>query len=187
MKKALFSGKPGAAFLALVLLFGLVAGATGQDAREEAKKLQRPKDCGISDYDAFKNASFNLLGEVKKSDINYDKIKTDIAGYLEGDKQATVDGVKSDINRLKSLNKSMQVMDDRVKKLTQEGNDLLQNAKNVKPVTKVKAATSNTKTSIKAVDVSKDLMKEMGGTIEEDITKLKDKVTALGGSVEEEE
>jgi len=91
-----------------------------------------------------------------------------------------------DVSSMKAILKSIQAMDDRVKKLTGEGNDLLQNAKDVKPVTKVKAASSNTKTSIKAVDVSKDLMKEMTGTITGDLENLAKKITDLGGSVDEE-
>jgi len=187
MKKALFPTHLLAAFFTVVFAFSLALTTNGQTAREEAKKLERPKDCGVTDYDSFKNASFNLLGEVKKTDLNYEKVKTDIDGYLTGGKEATVDGVKADIKRMKAILKSMQAMDDRVLKLTTEGSDLLQNAKEVKPVTKVKAATSNTKTSIKAIDVSKDLMKEMTGTITGDLDKLVKKVGDLGGSVDEEQ
>ncbi len=186
MKKALFPTHLLAAFFTFFFVFSLTLTTNGQTAREEAKKLERPKDCGISDYDSFKNASFGLLGEVKKTDLNYEKVKTDIDGYLTGGKEASVDGVKADINRMKAILKSIQDMDDRVKKLTAEGNDLAQNAKDVKPVTKVKAATSNTKTSLKAVDVSKDLMKEMTGTITGDLDKLVKKVGDLGGTVDEE-
>jgi len=187
MKKALLPTHLLAAFFTIVFVFSLTLTANGQTAREEAKKLQRPKDSGISDYDAFKNASFNLLGEVKKTDLNYEKVKTDIDGYLTGGKEATVDGAKSDINRMKALLKSIQNMDDRVKKLIAEGNDLMQNAKDVKPITKAKAASSNTKKSLKAVDVSKDLMKEMTVGLTGDLGKLAEKVVDLGGSVDEEQ
>ena len=185
MKKPFSTTSLLAAMLTLLFAFSPLL-TNGQSAREEANKLQRPKDCGISDYDSFKNASFNLLGEVKKTDVNYANVKKDIDGYLTGGKEATVDGVKSDINRMKAILKSIQDMDDRVKRLTEEGNDLLQNAKDVRPVTKVKAATDNTKDSIKAVDVSKDLMKELTETITGDLDKLVEKVTELGGTVEDE-
>jgi hypothetical protein len=186
MKKSFSTTSMLAAMLILLFAFSFTLTSSGQSAREEANKLQRPKDCGVTDYDSFKNASFNLLGEVKKTDLNYAKVKTDIDGYLTGGKEATVDGVKSDINRMKAILKSIEDMDDRVKRLTEEGNDLLQNAKDVKPVTKVKAATSNTKDSIKAVDVSKDLMKELTETATGDLDKLVEKVTELGGSVDDE-
>jgi hypothetical protein len=156
----------------LFLLFFTVVFVFGQTTKEEAKKLARPADCGVSQYDDFKNSSFNLLSELLKTDTNYEKIKVDISGYVEGEKEVTIDGVKGDISRLKSLKGSLESMDERVASLTTDGNDLLENATKVKPVTKVKAATDNTKESLKAVDLSKKMIDEISGQVEEDIKSL---------------
>jgi len=147
---------------------------SGQTTKEEAQKLKRPGDCGVSQYDDFKNSSFNLLSELLKTDTNYEQIKGDISGYVEGEKEVTVDGVKGDITRLKKLKGSLESMDERVATLATDGNDLLQNATKVKPVTKVKAATDNTKDSMQAVDLSKKMIDEMSGQVEEDIKSLTD-------------
>ena len=63
-------------------------------------------------------------------------------------------------------------MDERVVALTGDGNDLLKDAKSVKPVTKVKAATNNTKKSLKAVDLSKKMISELTGQVSSDIEYL---------------
>ena len=186
MKTTLLPTRLMTGLLTIIFAFSFVIVSDAQTPREDAKKLKRPKDCGISDYDAFKNSSFSLMAEVLKTDLNYEKIKTDMNGYLSGDQKPTVDGIAADMKRLKSLLKSIKVMDDRVVNLTKDGNDLLKNAKNVKPVTKAKPATSNTKSSLKAVDVSKGLMKELTTSVTGDIDTLTEKMGELGGKDDEE-
>jgi len=66
------------------------------------------KLCGITDYDEFKNSSFNLLHELLKTDDNYAKIKTDINGYAEGTRDVTVANVKASTSNTK---KSIQAVD----------------------------------------------------------------------------
>ena len=170
--------------LPCILLIMTPVMSFSQSTKEDAKKHQRPKDSGIKEYDEFKNSSFNLLQELLKTDVNYETIKTDIAGYESGEREITIDNVKGDINRLKRLKKSTEVMDDRVKSLSAEGESLLKNAKDVKPVTKVKAATSNTKKSIQAVDYSKTMMTEITGQVVTDIETLSVKLEELGGEEE---
>ena len=166
--------------LVSVLILASVA-VFGQTARDQARELKRPKDSGIKDYDGFKNSSFDMLGELKKTDVNYETIKKDINGYESGDRPVTIENVKGDINRLKALRKNVDSMDERIASLSAEGEDLMKNVSRVKPVTKVKAATSNTKTSIKAVDVSKAYMKEITEQVDEDLEKLSSRLADLGG------
>ncbi len=171
----------------LPLLAFLAAPVLSQSTAEEARKLQRPKDSGVQDYDDFKNSSFNLLQELLKTDDNYAKIKTDINGYADGSRETTVENVKTDYGRLKKLKKSTEVMDDRVKSLSSEGEELLQNASKVKPVTKVKAVTDNTKKSMKAVDYSKSMTSEITAQVTTDMKTLAGKLAELGEEIEEEE
>ena len=162
----------------LILMFSAVI-AVGQTTSEEAKKLKNPRDCGVSQYDDFKNSSFILLSELLKTDANYGGLKTDIAGYKNGEKAITIDAVKGDLGKFKKLKKSLETMDEKVVSLTSDGNDLLKDATNVKPVTKVKAATDNTKNSLKAVDYSKKMIDELGGQVSSDIEYLSEQLTGL--------
>jgi len=172
--------------LLLPLLMFLAAPALSQNTSEEAKKLQRPKDSGVKDYDDFKNSSFNLLQELLSTDKNYATIKADVDGYASGKRDVTVTNVKGDYGRLKKLKKSTGLMDDRVKSLSSEGEELLKNASKVKPVTKVKAVTGNTKKSIQAVDHSKTMMKEISSQVTTDMKTLSDKLAELGEKIDEE-
>jgi len=172
-------------FLVPVFLL-LSAPIFSQSTSEEAKKLQRPKDSGIKDYDEFKNSSFNLLQELLKTNDNYETIKADVNGYAEGSRDVTVNNVKGDYGRLKKLKKSTEVMDDKVKSLSSEGEELLKNASKVKPVTKVKAATGNTKKSIKAVDYSKSMMNEITAQVASDMENLSAKLAELGEEIDDE-
>ncbi len=153
--------------------------AVGQSTSEEAKMLKNPKDCGVSQYDDFKNSSFSLLSELLKTDANYGGLKADIAGFKSGEKEITIDAVKGDISKFKKLKKSLETMDEKVVTLTSEGNDLLKEATNVKPVTKVKAATDNTKESLKAVDYSKKMIGELTGQVSSDIEYLSEQLSGL--------
>jgi uncharacterized caspase-like protein len=169
-------------FSVLVILSFTTAIVIGQSTREEARKLKNPKDCGVSQYDDFKNSSFKLLSELINTDSNYEGLKTDIAGYKNGGKAITIDAVKGDISKFKKLKKSLETMDERVVALTNDGNDLLKEAKNVKPVTKVKAATDNTKKSLKAVDYSKKMIDELAGQVSSDIEYLSEQLSDLEGN-----
>ena len=153
--------------------------AAGQSTSEEAKKLKNPKDCGVAQYDDFKNSSFSLLSELLKTETNYDGLKADIAGFKNGEKEMTVENIKGDISKFKKLKKSLESMDERVISLTNDGNDLLKDATNVKPVTKVKAATDNTKKSMKAVDYSKKMVDELTVQVSSDIEYLTEQLSDL--------
>jgi len=163
----------------LVILMLSAAIAVGQTTSEEAKQLKNPKDCGVSQYDDFKNSSFKLLSELLKTNTNYEGLKADIAGFKSGEKAITVDAVKGDIGKFKKLKKSLESMDERVVALTTDGNDLLKDAKSIKPVTKVKAATNNTKKSLKAADLSKKMISELTGQVSSDIEYLSEQLTDL--------
>ena len=187
MIKPLFPGKLLVPFLTLVTLFSLVFVASGQTARVNALKFQRPKDCGLHDYDEFKNSSFDLLGEALKADINYEKLNADIQDNLSGEKEFNDSIANADISKLKAVLKSTQLMNDRVKKLTSDGNKLLQNASENQPATTAKQATSNTKNSMKAVNASKDLLSELTGKVTKDIEALAKRIAEKGGTVREDQ
>ncbi|MCB9012796.1 MAG: hypothetical protein H6539_02015 [Bacteroidales bacterium] len=160
------------AFIFLAILSFTSVSLFAQTLQEQAKALPRPADCGVADYDAFKNSSFTLKDDVVKTDKNYEEVTTDIAKYSTSEKPVTVANVKSDISRVKSVKSSLQTFDDKVVKLTDDGKSLTENVTKVKPVTKIKPATSNTKDSVKAVDLSRDMLKELGTKVDADLETL---------------
>jgi hypothetical protein len=164
---------------ALILISSL--SIFSQTLQERAQSLKRPGDCGVPDYDAFKNSSFTLKDDILKTDKNYSQVTNNVARYKSGERAVTVDSVKSDINKVKSMKTSLKTFDDKLVSLTEKGKELMNNVTKVKPVTKIKPATSNTKDSVKAVDISKELLKTLSGKVDADLTTLNGLLTKAGG------
>jgi alanyl-tRNA synthetase len=154
-----------------IVLVGTLSLAA-QTLQEKAKALLKPADCGVADYDAFKNSSFSLKEDVLKTDKNYELISNDITRYAKKDKKLTINNVKADIKKLKNVNTSIKSLNDKVTTLTESGKKLATNAASVKPANKVAAASSNTTNSVKAVDLSRDILKGLSGKVNGDMGTL---------------
>jgi hypothetical protein len=152
-----------------------------QSLQEQATTLKRPADCGVTDYDAFKNSSFTLKDDVAKTDKNYERVSADVAKYASSEKPVTIDNVKADITMVKEVKTSVKTFDEKVTSLTETGKTLSSNVASVKPITKVKPATSNTKDSVKAVDLSRDILKSLSTKVDADLETLNALLAKLGG------
>jgi hypothetical protein len=151
-----------------------------QTLQQQATALKRPADCGVTDYDAFKNSSFTLKDDVAKTDKNYEQVSTDVAKYASSEKPLTIDNVKADIIKVKEVKTSVKTFDDKVTNLTETGKTLSSNVTSVKPITKVKPATTNTKDSVKAVDLSRDILKSLSTKVDVDLETLNGLLAKLG-------
>jgi hypothetical protein len=163
--------------LAIAGTFSVMA----QTLQEQAATLKRPADCGVTDYDAFKNSSFTLKDDVARTDKNYSDVSTDIAKYSTSEKPVTVDNVKADISKVKAVKASLSTFDEKITSLTETGKTLSSNVTSVKPITKIKPATTNTKDSVKAVDLSRDIIKGLGTKVDADLTTLNGLLTKAEG------
>jgi hypothetical protein len=187
MIRSLFPGKLSVAFLILITASSLVLVASGQTARVNAQKFQRPEDCGLHDYDEFKNSSFNLLGEALKADLNYQKLKAGIQDNFSGEKEFNDSLSNSNLDQLRAMLRSARLMNDRIKILIPDGNELFENVSRIKPETTAKQATSNTKNSMKAVHISGDLLSELTDNLTKDIEALSRRIARKGGTMREVE
>jgi hypothetical protein len=169
------------------LLFTIALATAGtisimaQTLQQQATALKKPADCGVTDYDAFKNSSFTLKDDVAKTDKNYETVSADIAKYASSEKPVTIDNVKADITKVKEVKTSLKTFDEKVVSLTETGKNLSSNVTKVKPITKVKPATTNTKDSVKAVDLSRDILKSLSSKVDVDMEKLNALLAKLGG------
>ena len=154
--------------LAVTCNFSLMS----QTLQEQSSSLKRPADCGVTDYDAFKNSAFTLKDDVAKTDKNYEDVTTDIAKYATSEKAVTVANIKADINKVKDVKTSIKTFDEKVVSLSETGKTLSSNVTSVKPITKIKPATTNTKDSVKAVDLSRDILKGLSTKVDADLEKL---------------
>jgi hypothetical protein len=156
----------------IVLVLAGTLSLNSQTLQEKAKALIKPANCGVADYDAFKNSAFTLKDEVVKTDNNYEQVSKEIAKYAKGEKKLTIDNVKSDIKKVKNINASIKSLNTKVTKLSDTGKKLGTNASGVKPSNKIEAATSNTKNSVKAVDLSRDILKGISSKANGDMGTL---------------
>lgn len=157
-------------FLPVVLLMFSMNAMT-QGVRQEARDLNenyeqgKPKDTKVADVENFKQASFTLLKDLIGTDAQYLEIKSSIASYRDG-VAPQMDQVEADIQNLKKLMETLPTYDEKVLNLLTTGKDVAENAKNIKPATKVPAAVKSSKISLNAANVSKDyivlLTEEMG-------------------------
>jgi len=188
MNMSIFRGCLIISSLILVVVFIPFSNISGQSTKDEAKKLQRPEDCGINKYDDYKNAAFDLLADILKTDLNYEKIKADTSNQPSGEKDTTlnISGANADLTKLKTILKSIKAMDDRLQALTSDSNDLLKNVVDIKPASAARQASYITNTSRNAVDLSGKLIKEITDSLTKDIEFLAKKITDRGGKVDEE-
>jgi hypothetical protein len=167
--------------ISFALAFAGTLSLKAQSLQEKSQALKRPSDCGVTDYDAFKNSSFTLKDDVSKTDKNYEQVSTDIAKYASSERPVTLDNVKADIVKVKDVKTSVKTFDDKVVKLSETGKTLSSNVTSVKPITKIKPATTNTKESVKAVDLSRDILKSLSSKVDVDLETLNGLLAKLGG------
>lgn len=146
--------------------------AFSQGIVDDAEKLKKPVDCGVGQYDAFKNSSFDLKDDLLKSTKNHAQLSEDIAKYDTGEREKNAINLGGDMAKMRQPKNSMGDFDERVNRLAGDGKTLAENVTSVRPVTKVKQATDNTKTSMRAVDLSRDLLKELKTNVDKDLEKL---------------
>src|SRR5689334_5945604 len=108
------------AFLA-VLMPGLLA------AQDDAPK--RPENIGVSDFDVFKNNSFDILDESTKLKTDAAKLDTDVKSYSAGLAAVSVEKLKADVKAFRGIGKSSKELTTRISDLNGQSKALLDQAK----------------------------------------------------------
>ena len=170
-------------FYSLIILFVFVA-PFSVVAQDEAPK--RPENMGVSDFDTFKNNSFDIMDESSKLKTDATKIDTDVKGYAGGLAGVSVDKLKTDLKALKGISKSSKELSTRIGSLKEQSKQMLSSAKSVKPMTKSPQATNNTNKSIKGLDASKKNIDGVGTLVETNTKLLTDELKRRGETVEED-
>lgn len=146
---------------------------------------KRPENIGVSDFDSFKNNSFDILDEstkLKSDATRIDKEIKNLGGVLTS---LSVERLKQDYKSLKGINDSSKALTDKIGNLDDQGKQLLESAKNVKPMTKSPAATSNTNKSMKGLENSRKNLEATAGLVTENMKLISNELKARGESFEE--
>lgn len=147
---------------------------------------KRPENMGVSDFDTFKNNSFDILDESTKLKTEATRIDTDVKSYSAGLASVSVDKLKADLKAIRQVGQSSKELSTRIGSLDEQGKELLASAKSVKPMTKSPAATNNTNKSIKGLDVSRKNLDQVTELVSTNTKLLTDELKKRGETVEED-
>ena len=164
--------------VSVFILLGLFTSSLVVNAQD------RPKNIGVSDFDNFKNSSFDVQEESASLKEDVTQIDNEIKQYSGVMNTIGVAKIKEDLKALKGSQKAVKVLSDKIGDLTPQGKTLLENAKDVKPKMKSVSATKNTNKSGKGLDIAKDDLKSVSGLLEADIKLLTEELKARGEPIE---
>ncbi|MFZ2907353.1 MAG: hypothetical protein WAZ98_14210 [Cyclobacteriaceae bacterium] len=165
-------------FLAFVLPAVLFA--------QDDKTPKRPENMGVSDFDTFKNNSFDILDESAKLKTDATRLDTDVKSYAAGLASVSVEKLKADFKAFRGIGKSTNELTGRIEDLREQSKALLESAKSLKPMTKSPQATGNTNKSVKGLDASKKNLDTVATLVTDNTKLLSEELKRRGESVEEE-
>lgn len=145
------------AIFGLTILFGNNLNA--QD--EKYGDLERPANVGDSDFDNFKNSSFDVYYNVGKLDVNLKKVETNLISYKENPDNIDFNSLRSDIKALNEINAALPKLQSEITSLKGKSEAMVKGAKDFKPKLKAPKAIKNTNQSVTALDKANDRMKTL--------------------------
>ena len=169
--------------LVLLILLGLFISPGVMNAQDK-EDVERPKNIGVSDFDSFKNSSFDVKDESASLKKDVTHIDNEIKTYSGVINTIGVQKLKENFKALIGIQKAIKELTKEIGELDEQGKSLLENAKNVKPKTKSPSATKNTKKSIQGLDIAKDNIKVVTELLETDIKIISDELKARGEPIE---
>ena len=167
-------------FLLILVLFVLPGFVNAQDAPK------RPDNMGVSDFDVFKNNSFDIMDESTKLKTDATNLDNDIKSYSAGIGSVTLEKLKTDYKAIREIGKSSKDLTSKVGELNSQSKGLLEAAKSVKPMTKSPQATGNTNKSVKGLDAAKKNLDAVATLVQNNSKLLADELKKRGETVDED-
>jgi hypothetical protein len=152
---------------------------------QDAEKAKRPDNIGVSDFDSFKNTSFDILDESTSLKKDATRIDSEVKNYSATISNITLDKLKTDLKALKGIASSSKALSEKIGELDNQGKELLASAKNVSPRTKSPQATSNTNKSVKGLETSRKNLDEVSTLVQNNTKLIADELKKRGETVEE--
>ncbi len=146
--------------------------------------VKRPKNIGNSDFDTFKNNSFDVKDESATLKENVTHIDKEIKTYSGIMNTIGVDKLKKNYKALKESQSAVKNLLAKLAELDEDGKRLAENAKNVKPKMKSISATNNTNKSLKGLKIAKTDLDEVKGLLETDIKLISEELKSRGEPIE---
>ncbi|RLD75657.1 MAG: hypothetical protein DRJ10_14875 [Bacteroidetes bacterium] len=165
--------------LAIFVLSFLMINSMNLTAQEldSYGEMERPKNVGNSDFDNFKNSSFDIYFNAHKLDKELKKIDENLVKYAADKENIDFESLRADIKALNKSKESAKELSTDLKALDDKSKAMVADAKNFKPRTKAPKAIKNTDKSIKALDDAKATLKTVS---ENQVMMLKTATELLG-------
>jgi len=144
----------------------------------------RPSDIGESEFDNFKNSSFNVLEESTKLDANLKHIDTEIKEYSGVISTVSTDKIKGHYKALTGIKGEVETINSNIAELDDKGKDMVANASKVTPKMKSIKATSNTKKAVEGLEASKSNLKSITTMLQDDMKLLRAELESRGEPIE---
>ncbi len=150
-------------------------------AQEDVK---RPANIGDSEFDNFKNTSFDIREESLTLKESVTKIDNEIKNYSGVMNTIGVEKLKGNLKALLDTKTAVATIVNRIGELDNQSKDLLQNAKSLKPKTKSIKATKNTNASVKGLQLAKGDLDAVNEMVTANLALLKEELTSRGEPIE---
>ena len=157
----------------------VVSSVSAQD-----KTVQRPSDIGESEFDNFKNNSFNVLEESTKLKRDLTHVDDEIKSYGGVLSEVATDKLKGHYQALTGIKKETESVKSNLAELDDKGKDMVANASKVTPKMKSIKATANTKKSVEGLDVAKGNLKAITDMLAEDTKLIAEELKSRGEPIE---
>ena len=151
---------------------------------QEKKNVERPKNVGVSDFDSFKNSSFDIKDESATLKKNITHLDNEIKKYSGLINTIGVAKLKNDLKALRESSQAIKKLTEAIAKLDDQGKSMVENAKTIKPKTKSLGAVKNTNKSIKGLDFAKADLKSVTGLLENDLKVIIDELKKRGEPID---
>lgn len=148
------------------------------------KTINRPADIGESEFDEFKNSSFNVLEESTKLKRDLAHVDDEIKSYGGVLGEVATDKLKGHYQALTGIKKEVEGVNSNIAQLDDKGKDMVANASKVTPKMKSIKATANTKKSVEGLEVAKGNMKSIADMLKEDTQLIAAELKSRGEPIE---
>ncbi len=166
----------------MIMLAAALVSAAPLFAQDKAPT--RPGDIGESEFDNFKNSSFNILEESTKLDENLKHIDEEIKTYSGVMSTVSTEKIKGHYKALTGVKGEVETINSNIGELDDKGKDMLANASKITPKMKSIKATANTKKSVEGLDAAKNKMKSITQMLQDDMKLLGDELKSRGEPIE---
>ena len=167
-----------------ILLLMSLSFAGSLFAQDDKKPPKRPDNISVSDYDGFKNSSFDIMDNAIKLKQNFGTIDNEVKKYSGIINTLTVDKIRKDLGALRGIQKESTVLTQKIGQLDDLGKGLLTSAGSVTPKLKSIAASSNTKKAVQGLTHAKDNLGTVSSGLAADVTLLTDELKKRNEPIE---